>query len=301
MEQRTVKTSSDGVAVPARQGRAVRIPALDGFALAATVYEPDAPADRAVVIAGGTGIPRRYYDAFARYLHAQGFYVVTFDYRGIGGSAPPNLRGFAARMHTWGQHDLAGVLRWIDQTWSPAKTFLVGHSAGAQLIGLASNSTSLDAVVMVTPPHGYWKHWPPRQRPRLALLWFVLMPLLARTLGYFPSARFGLGQSLPRGVALEWASWCRHPGYLFGFGDTLDLSRYPALTMPVLAYSFTDDAFAPLPSVTALLRVYEQAAITHHHLAPDALGRSSVGHFGFFREALRDPLWRETADWLMHR
>lgn len=295
-----METANEKTAISTRPPgtRDIRIPAMDGFALTGTAYEPDTPTDRAVLITCGTGIRRRYYDKFARFLQDQGFYAITFDYRGIGDSRLSALRGFAARMHEWGRDDLGGAIRWIDQTVQPAKLFIVGHSAGAQFIGLAPNCDRVEAVVMVTPPHGYWKHWPPLQRPVLVLFWHAVMPLLARGLGFFPSKVFRLGESLPRDVALEWASWCSQPGYLFGSGDTLDLSRYPTLTFPTLVYSFKDDVFAPRPAVEALLREYPGAAITHKHLAPADIDAKHIGHFGFFRDRFRDTLWRETADWL---
>lgn len=78
--------------------REIQIPAMDGFALAATVYEPDALTHKVVLITGGTGVLRRFYDPFACFLQQQGFGVVTFDYRGIGDSRPPSLKGFSAQM-----------------------------------------------------------------------------------------------------------------------------------------------------------------------------------------------------------
>ncbi len=278
--------------------RDIQIPALDGFALAATVYEPDAPTGQVVLITAGTAIRRRFYHKFAHFFQENGFHVVTFDYRGIGGSRPSSLRGFSARMHTWGQQDIAGVLRWIEQEVQPSRTFIVGHSAGGQLIGLAPNCEQVDAVVMVAAQSGYWKHWPPLQRLRLGVLWYGLMPLLSTTFGYFPSKIVGLGEDLPKGVALEWASWCRHPRYLFGSGDTLDLSRYRALSIPILAYSFDDDTYASRASVEALLREYSAAEATHKHVVPSDINAAKIGHFGFFRDRFRETLWRETVAWL---
>ncbi len=282
----------------ATRARDIEIPAMDGFALAATVYEPDTLTDKVVLITGGTGVLRRFYDPLARFFQQQGFGVVTFDYRGMGDSRPASLKGFSARMHEWGQQDIAGVLRWIEQEMHPARTFILGHSAGGQLIGLAPNCDRVDAVVMVTTPSGYWKHWPPRQRLRLGILWHLAMPLLTRAFGYFPSKVVGLGEALPKGVALQWASWCRHPRYLFGSGDTLDLSRYRTLAIPLLAYSFEDDTLAPRPSVEALLQEYPGADVTHKHLVPSTINEAPIGHFGFFRERFRKTLWQETADWL---
>ena len=63
-------------------------------------------------------------DPFACFLQRQGFGVVTFDYRGIGDSRPPSLKGCSAQMHEWGQQDIAGVLHWIEQEVQPARTFI---------------------------------------------------------------------------------------------------------------------------------------------------------------------------------
>ena len=49
-----------------------------------------------VVIAPATSVHSRYYHRFADHLFQQGFDVLTFDYRGIGHSRPPSLRGFRA-------------------------------------------------------------------------------------------------------------------------------------------------------------------------------------------------------------
>ena len=59
-----------------------------GFALASSVFETPR-SDTIVVINAATGVPRYFYRHFAAYLRDQGWTAVTYDYRGIGGSAPP--------------------------------------------------------------------------------------------------------------------------------------------------------------------------------------------------------------------
>ena len=54
----------------------------DGHPLAATLYEPARPL-AAVQINSATGVPRRYYAAYARVHAAQGFAVLGYDYRGL--------------------------------------------------------------------------------------------------------------------------------------------------------------------------------------------------------------------------
>ncbi len=86
------------------------IAARDGYALAATVFTPAAAPRRAVLINSATAVPRKIYRGFAAYLAEQGCAVVTYDYRGIGGSRPASLRGFTVRMRDWAALDVAGAI-----------------------------------------------------------------------------------------------------------------------------------------------------------------------------------------------
>ena len=118
--------------------RTTFVPATDGFPLGATVVRARDRARGVVVLAPATGVRRRYYAAFQRWLAGQGFDVVTFDYRGIGDSRPPSLAGFHARMHHWGERDLAGVIAFVERELAPSSLLLVGHSVGGMIALLAA-------------------------------------------------------------------------------------------------------------------------------------------------------------------
>lgn len=60
------------------------VPAVDGCALATTLYQPDEPVDEAILISSATAVPQRFYNPFAQFLCQRGYRVVTYDYRGIG-------------------------------------------------------------------------------------------------------------------------------------------------------------------------------------------------------------------------
>ena len=255
----------------------------DGYEIKATHYKGG---DHAIVIAGAMGVARRYYDAFARFLSENGKTVVTFDYRGIADSKPASLRNFTGSLADWGRLDLRAVIDWTMRELRPARISLVSHSCGGQIVGLAPNASALDDLVFVSAQSGYWRHWPVPRRYALRLVWLIRPPV-ARALGYFPSRLFRLGnQDLPREVAVQWATAGRHPEYIFGFHDD---APWRALRMPILAWSFADDTYAPRAAVEALLRHYSGAAIEHRHVE----GRR-VGHWGFFRNATGEELWRET-------
>jgi predicted alpha/beta hydrolase len=260
----------------------VDITTSDGATLRGTLYE--ASGDRAIVIAGAMGAPRRYYDAFARYAAERGFTVLTFDYRGMGESKHDH-----AKLADWGRFDIPAAIDFV----KPRAVTLIAQSVGGQVAGMAPNLTSVQRIVFVAAQSGYWRLWTGLRRYRIGLLW-LLMLSVTRILGFFPARFVGLGrENLPRDVAIEWARWIRHPDYQFGFGQQIDLRGYASYGGPMLAWSFDDDGLAPRLNVEVLLRRYSGASIDHRHVI-----EHGVGHFGFFRSGIGEPFWDQTLDWM---
>ncbi|HEY0139258.1 MAG TPA: alpha/beta fold hydrolase [Thermoanaerobaculia bacterium] len=258
----------------------------DDYPLEATLYEGG---EHAIVIAGAMGVPRRYYDAFARAAVEHGYRVLTFDYRGVGGSRPPSLRGFRGTLTEWGCLDLTAAIERIRAT-NPKSITLFGHSVGGQIAGLASNADAVSRIVFVASQSGYWRLWPHVRGIGLGLLW-LLMPPITHAVGFFPSKLLGLGsENLPRFVAAQWAMWGKHPDYVFGYHDR---AMAAALDVPLLAWSFADDHYAPKRAVEKLLTYYSSAKVEHRHVAA-----RGIAHFGFFRRQLAGDLWEETFAWL---
>jgi predicted alpha/beta hydrolase len=273
--------------------RELLVPARDGTLLAATAFSPDAerpPRDRVVVVASATGVKRRYYAAFAEHLASRGFTTVTFDYRGIGASKESGRRAF---MHEWGEQDLAGVVDWAASALGDGRVSLVGHSVGGQLVGLLPAPSLVRALVTVAAQSGDYRLWPLPSRLAMALLWYGVVPGVTRAVGYLPGS-LGVGEDLPKGVALEWARWCRTPGYLVGGDGAPRRDGFAQLRAPVLAFGFDDDVYAPPAAVTALLSLYTNASIERRQIPR---GERRIGHFGFFRRRGRE-LWREAAEFL---
>ena len=281
------------------RSRTVRVRATDGFSIAATEYDPPRAARAVVVINAATGVRRRYYERFALHLASRGFAVVTYDYRGIGDSAPRRLRGFRAFMQEWGELDQPAVLAHARE-WQPDLPLtIVGHSVGGQIVGLLRDPERVSRVLMVAAQHNYWGLWPLSSRYVLWGLWNVFMPSAAYALGYFPSSKVGLGEDLPRDIALDWARWCRSPGALVEAIGGDAAQRFARYSGPILALSFDDDkAFAPRRAVEELLRYYAGAQVEHRHLTAASLGVPRVGHFGYFRESVRDRGWPLATEWL---
>lgn len=113
------------------------IAARDGYALAATVFAPAVAPTCAVLINSATAVPRKIYRGFATYLAEQ---VLTYDYRGTGGSRPPSLRGFQVRMRDWAALDVTAAIDHMRAVWPQLRLVAVGHSFGGQALGLAPNN-----------------------------------------------------------------------------------------------------------------------------------------------------------------
>lgn len=279
--------------------RFLRVRARDGYPLAVSLFEPAGGSGPQVVLAPAMGVGRRFYDRYAAYLASRGFSVASFDYRGIGGSRPPERAGFDARLLDWGRHDLAAVVEWAAGREPGAGPLVVGHSLGAQLVGVDPAAARVTAMIAVAAGTGYWRAWGVPERYALAFLWHAAMPALTRAFGYFPARLLRIGeQDLPPGVALDWARWCRHPDYAVDASGEAVREGFRAFSGRIRAYSFADDFYAPRRGVDRLLGLFEAADVEHRHVRPGDVGLEDIGHFGFFRKSSREPLWRESARWL---
>ncbi len=277
------------------------IAARDGYPLAATLFRPPVRASQVVLLTGAMGVPRTFYDHFARYLAANACAVLTFDYRGIGGSRPDSLRGFDASLRDWGERDIAGAIDWLCTECGETSLSVVSHSVGGQILGLAENVGRVQRLVAVAVQSGYWRHWDFPRRLQIAWLWYVGIPVVTPLLGFFPSRLVGLGRSLPRDVAREWARWGRDPDYLHGRFAPATVRHFSEFTGRILAYCFSDDPIAPRRAVEAYLPRYGNARLEVRHVWPSDLGVDEIGHFGYFKDRFHDSLWCDSLAWLKER
>ncbi|MCO7233542.1 MULTISPECIES: alpha/beta fold hydrolase [unclassified Cobetia] len=300
----TAPQNHDTAQHPARSSgeHECEIAAADGYRLAASVHEPElhpASVKGVVLLHPATGVPQSIYRAFAQALASHGFHVVRYDYRGIGRSAPPTLRGFAASMSTWIDQDVEGVTRWAAQRWPELPLLAVGHSIGGHAVGLSDSSRLLSAAALVAS-HAGCLHFikPLGERLRVTALLKVIGPLTSHTLGYVPGRRLGIGENLPRGVALEWSRWTSLPRYFFDDPSMQAERRFARVTQPLLVLGFDDDPWATTPGIDLLIGYFTQATLERHQIDPRQHATGPIGHMGFFRRQHRDSHWPLVIDWL---
>ena len=264
----------------------------DGYELAATEFDGgNITKSHVMIIASAAGTERTIYEAFAAFLANQGVQVITFDYRGIGESLHTPIRSCTARMSDWGKKDLAGVLAWAKKRYPKAHITVLAHSAGGQILPLATNRRLIDSIILVGAQSEYWKLWPLRTRYLLLLMWTVVMPVLTILLGYMPNRFFGLGENLPKWIAREWGHWCRHKDYIARDEPELVYAQFASLKVPMLAYSFWDDWIAPKGAVDTLVSWYSSTQLTRRHIGEKDTEYHYIGHYGFFREHHKRTMW----------
>lgn len=274
---------------------AVQLSTADGFSIAALRYPAAGPLRARLVVAGATGVPQGFYRRFAEFAASQGYEVMTLDYRGIGQSCPPTLRGFRMDYLDWARQDLAAAVEAMSEPGIPL--FMVGHSYGGHAFGLLPNHHKVEALYTFATGAG-WHGWmPPLERLRVQLMWNVLGPLIVRAKGYLAWRWMGMGEDLPVDVYRQWKRWCGYPRYFFQDPEMAHLKAgFDSVRSPIMACNALDDLWARPASRNAFMAGYGNVRWQSRDVDPRSAGMGAIGHMGYFRERC-SPLWEEALDW----
>jgi predicted alpha/beta hydrolase len=232
--------------------------------------------------------------------------VLTYDYRGIGGSRPKamygnkrpqSLAGFKASMSDWAALDITAAVSWMRERYKALPFAYVGHSFGGQALGLLPNNSKIERALLIAAQAGYWKLMTAPERYRVyALLNFVGRPL-TRMLGYM-AGKAGLGMDLPKDAFLQWTGWVMSPRYLFDDAKLDALQNFPKYQGALRALCMSDDPWATRPAVELLCSGFTAITPEIITVTPAEAGAARIGHMGFFRPEHRDTLWRDAAEWI---
>lgn len=269
-----------------------------GASIVAHLFEPNGAPRACVIVPCAMGVEQRFYSRFAEWLATQGYLAITFDYRGIGQSAPKSLRDLDVDIVGWAREDCAAVIDFAKATVPERPLFWIGHSLGGQLLGLIPNRDRIDRVMTVATGSGYWleNSWPTKRI--VWWLWFVVVPLTLRVAGYFPGKRLRKVGNLPKGVMSQWRRWCLSREYVVGVEGEQVRSAYASLPTPIVSISFTDDEMMSADSIRSLHALYRTAPVEYRRIAPADIGVKQIGHFGFFRPQFAQSLWPLAKEWI---
>jgi len=274
------------------------IVAADGRHLAASWFEPPggAAARAVAVISSAAAVPRSHYRHFAAWLAGRGYAVLTYDYRGVGGSLRGALRDERATMRDWAVLDMSAALA-AGQARREAgglPMLLIGHSFGGNSIGFASGVERADAILTVASQIGEARLFPGRHRLVAQGFFAAWLPLVTALLGAAPGwALGGAGAGMPREVARQWARWGLQRGWAFADPVMKPHAGHSGLAMPVHLWGISDDLqYAPPRAVDELAALFRNAAVQRHDVRPQDVGAQAIGHFGVFRREPGPRLWQ---------
>ena len=285
------------------QGDPFKETAADGFVLGGFTWRHALPDIQrpVVILKAATSVHCRHYSRFAAYLFANGFDVITYDYRGIGESRPGSIKGLNASWTDWGALDFEAMLRRAQREFPGQTIDVVGHSFGGCAAGLGESGQIIRRLVTVGAQFAYWRDYAPEQRWRMFGKWHLLMPLLTLFCGYFPGKRLGWLEDTPAGVVRDWstptARYERRPSGRAMLARTGQLP-FANVRAQTLAISISDDPYGTIAANERLLSYFSHAPKTHLRISPQDIGEQQVGHFAFFRSAYQATLWPIALTWL---
>lgn len=270
---------------------------MDGYSLTGQFYEHQGDAKPyPVLIAPATGITQGFYKNFAKHLSAQGYDVMSFDFRGIGASLHGKLKDSTASIADWGVYDLPAAIDMLLAKTGADRLILIGHSAGAQLLGVAHNHHRVAKLISIAGSTGYVPQLSGRTRLLAPVMFDVIFRLSSLTLGYGATKFIGMGENLPKQVARQWREFCQSGQYIkSAIGKSVRDDYHDQIDCEMVAFYAIDDEIATEANVRDLFALYPRASVSYHRLNPADFGFSDIGHMKLFRSS-HQALWALVLD-----
>lgn len=268
------------------------ITAKDGYQLSALYATPVAESKGTVVLSSATSIRKEYYINFTQFLVQHGYRVLLYDYRGVGGSAPGNLKESPSYMHEWGTMDMNAALNFLVNEKGLTGIIWIGHSIGAQLAGCLDNSHHIKRVISISAALGYWKYFPFPMNIKVWSLWYIISPLLIKIYGYGTMKKVGWGEDLPKNIILEWRRWCMSKNYFKEFlQEHYKADTFQNFKVPIRALYMSDDYIANDKTAPLMRQFFPNAPYEIRKISTKQYTSQKVGHAGMFRKKFENTLW----------
>jgi predicted alpha/beta hydrolase len=270
------------------------ITAADGYRLSALYCEPVGNSIGTIVLSSATGVKKEFYINFSRFLVEKGYTVLLYDYRGIGKSAPDDLKALKSYMHEWGTKDMNAVIHYLVHEKGLTDIIWMGHSVGAQLVGFIEHRQHIRKVIAINAALGYWRYFPFPMKWLIWVLWYFIGPLMIRIYGYGAMQKIGWGENLPPNMLMEWREWCLSRTYFKGLlQKKLNTDTFHHFTTPITAVYISDDFIANDKTVPLMMRFFPNSPQEIMKLSVREHTPDKVGHIGIFRKKFEQNLWPE--------
>lgn len=258
--------------------RAVTI-AAEGAELTGVYYAPVQPAVANLVMHGATGVPQRYYAAFANWAASQGVGVLTYDYRDFGASQKRPMRESKATFADWAIRDQEAAERAMLDLVPEGPVWLLGHSLGGLTFAFRKHSLRVERITTIGAGFAYVGDHPWSYRPLAMAFWYGPGPISTKLAGYLPGKRLLLGEDLPAGVYWQWRKWCTSREF---FQSDIGVSLpVPDFTMPGPEFrmlTMDDDVVVPPSAVLRYRAVFAPGRAQYRVLTRAEFGVPALKH-----------------------
>lgn len=260
--------------------------------ISVTVFEPQNPNGKLLLINSATGVKQQVYFSFAKYFAENGFTAITYDYRGIGDSKPKKMNGFHATMRIWGTDDFKTVTDFIKKNYQNHQKFCLGHSVGALIIGMNEDAYIFDKFIFVATQDAYIGNLKANIAASAVLGFGIAVPLTTKFFGYFPAHRFGLGESLPKGVAYDWRTLILNKKSTSRLYEKIATHFSKDLKQETFIIHAEDDPWVTMKGMENLMNnVYPHLKKTYREIKVSDSEKGEIGHINFFR-SFNKSLWK---------
>lgn len=270
----------------------IELKAFGNYTLTGKLSIPDDEIKAVVLIAGAMGVTQKYYHHLSKFISEKGYVVLTFDYRGTGISSPEIIKGLDVKLKDWAD-DIGTAITYLDKNYPNKKMIFIGHSVGGQIMGMVENKEKINQSLFLTSCTGYWNDISGFEKWKSLFLLAVMMPLVIKIWGFVNAKKLGVGENYPKGIGLQWRSWCLNKGYMrLEMNDVFLESSYYKYSKSITSIWFTDDKIANQTSILKLLSFYPNARISQLMISPSSLGLKKIGHIGFLSRKYKDTIWK---------
>lgn len=276
----------------------IRIKCVDKYKLEGDLFYSrlDNKKNKILIINSATGVSRKMYKNYAVFMAANGIDTLIYDYRGIAGSRPKNLRKFNASFSDWGEKDFDSVIDFVKMEFPSHKILVLGHSIGGTIIGMSEKCALISGIVNIGAQTSYYKDWN-EQRVKMYLLWHVIFPLVTSIFGYFPGKRLNMLEDIPKGVVRQWDSRKKEPNMVKQLDEIGQNVFYDLFKGKLLTLAIEDDIIGTPIAIERVTKLFVNAQRKMELIKPESFGAEKIGHFGFFSRKFESTLWKKTLNW----
>ncbi len=274
----------------------IKIGCADGYELDAILLEPESELKAVIQFNSATATCKEFYLSFAYYLVENGFAVILFDYRGIGGSIPKDgLKNSTIKYLDWSELDMTAVMNFITERFANIPKIIFGHSVGGQKVGFMPNLSNAIGMITVATSVGYLNFMPIGYRLQSYFFFYLVAPISHLLFGYTAAKKIGIMENLPKNITIEWRRWCNTPDYFFDkkeYQITVPAGQYKNFPIPVKIFYASDDPISNERSTKQFWKhVNSKYPIDIEKLDPKLLKLKVIGHFGFFYKKSKATIW----------